>query len=93
MDQKRKDVFEKLIKEREYQDIYCELRELPKIHNIDNEVIILNKYINKCLKIRAEGIDDQSALTEIRKIASIAIRCLENHGCPERNQNDLMFNN
>jgi hypothetical protein len=29
--------------------------------------------------------NNQPSLNEIRKIAGIAIRCLENHGCPKRN--------
>ena len=80
-----KNVLNKLIIERDYQDQRCILKGLNQSPSIEGELLMLSAYINKaslkCIKSENKNID---TLHEIRKIAGIAIRCLENHGCPKR---------
>ena len=48
---------------------------------------MLHEYINRARIAWTDNFDnnnEEPARHMIRKIAGIAVRCLENHGCPER---------
>ena len=77
----RDNVFRAIEVERNYQDSLINER-LP----IGEEIALLIKYVHRALDKWTEDMYDvqMDSLIEIRKIAAIAIRCLENHGAPVR---------
>lgn len=54
--------------------------------SIGEEIALLLKYSNKALDAWSEDFvtPEIEALNMIRKIAGIAVRCMENHGAPLR---------
>lgn len=78
-------ILEKIKEERDYQDHICALKELPLQPTVEGELVMLKTYIDKTLLLWTKSPTNKNqSLSEIRKIAGIAIRCLENHGCPKR---------
>lgn len=78
----RDEVYEIINEEREYQE-KLESRPLP----IEGELLLLEEYVAKARNLYVHTISDQTETktrNEIRKIAAIAIRCIENHGTPRR---------
>jgi hypothetical protein len=85
MSETREQVYKKIDIERQYQD------SLSTQHfgtpTIEGELLMLQDYIDRARKAWVDNFEDNNeepARHFIRKIAGIAIRCLENHGCPER---------
>lgn len=78
----RFEVFLTLDQERKYQDTLNDGR----ILSIGEEILLIEEY---AVKARAEwtlsfeGVEWE-ALEHVRKMAAIALRCLEHHGAPER---------
>ena len=77
-------IFKKIRDERDYQDHLCTIKEMPLSPTVEGELVMLKTYIDKALQVWTKNPTDQPALSEIRKIAGIAVRCLENNGCPKR---------
>lgn len=79
-------VYERITKERDYQDHMCIINEIPTNPTVEGELVMLKTYVDKALPIwtKKQSKSNEVTLAEIRKIAAIAIRCLENHGCPKR---------
>ena len=77
-------VFQKISDERDYQDHLCTIKEMPLAPTVEGELVMLKTYVDKAMDMWTRNPNDQPALSDIRKIAGIAIRCLENHGCPKR---------
>ena len=77
----RDNVFRVIEVERNYQDSLISER-LP----IGEEIALLIKYVHRALDKWTEDMHDvqMDVLIEIRKIAAIATRCMENHGAPVR---------
>ena len=67
--------------EREQQDEWYNNRK-----SVAEEVLLLNRYIRKAENAWVDNTGDIPALHEIRKIAAIALRCLENNGAPLRQE-------
>lgn len=86
-------VLKKIKDERDYQDHLCTIKELPLDPTIEGELVMLKAYIDKTLILWTKNPSNIQVLSEVRKISGIAIRCLENHGCPKRNMSDMMKNN
>lgn len=80
----QEEIFERITQERDYQDHMCSLNNLPTNLSIDAELLMLKHYIDKAISIRTKDPHDRPALSEIRKITAIGVRCLETHGCPKR---------
>jgi len=76
---KREEVYELINKERDYQD-----RRHPKDASIPAELVMMQIYLTFALNDWAWKED---ARHQIRKVVALGIRCLENHGCPERMPN------
>lgn len=87
------EIFAKINGERDYQDHLCSFRGLPLDPTIEGELVMLKTYIDKTLLLWTKNPSNGQVLAEIRKISGIAIRCLENHGCPKRDVSDMMKNN
>lgn len=78
-------IFQKIRDERDYQDHLCTIKEMPSEPTVEGELVMLKTYIDKAFEVWTKNPNDQPALSEVRKIAGIAIRCLQNNGCPKRN--------
>lgn len=78
----RDEVYDLINKEREYQDgLGC--HPIP----LEGELLLLEEYVRKARTAYTETMGDQSETPTrdvIRKIAAIAVRCLEFHGAPPR---------
>jgi hypothetical protein len=77
----RDEVYAAIDGERDYQDTELGVGE----NSVPGEILILESYIARA---RASWVDDYNsrapALRMIRKVAGIAVRCMENHGAPKR---------
>ena len=84
---RRQNAFRAVELERNYQDSLIRER-LP----IGEEIALLLKYSHRALDKWTEDIHDiqKDSLIEIRKLAAIAVRCMENHGAPIRIHCDTM---
>lgn len=82
MSESRVKVYQKIDAERAYQD------NMSWNHagspTIEAELLMLHEYLGRARTAWTDNTDNEPALHMIRKIAGIAVRCLENHGCPER---------
>lgn len=75
---RRVDVYAVLDGEREYQESLN-----ARTLEVGEEIALLAAYAQKALNVWAANFDDPAelaALCEIRKIAAIAVRCMEHHG-------------
>lgn len=87
-----KQVVDKIKTEREYQDAcvskyfahYNKDAALDESRSIPAEILMIDHYLHEAQENWTHKHDDNDALDKIRKIAAMAVRCLENHGCPER---------
>jgi hypothetical protein len=87
----RHDVYKCIDSERKYQDMRwnTDLRE-DQIPDEDKPVAEWLNYIEYHLsKAKNENyhLNKESALDELRKVAALAVRAMEIHGCPERQIN------
>lgn len=79
----RKEVYELIDGERDYQAEMGARRVLP----IEGEMLLLSTYLRKAETVYAETFGDPGEMPTmdvIRKIAAIAVRCMENHPTPPR---------
>ena len=83
-------VLKKISDERDHQDHLCAMKELPLQPTIEGELVMLKTYIDKTLVLWTKNPSNAQVLSELRKIAGITVRCLENHGCPSRNMSDML---
>lgn len=72
----RKEVYEAINKERDYQD-----SRHPKDEPISAELVIMHIYLEQALDAWTYKEDARHL---IRKVVALGIRCLENHGCPDK---------
>lgn len=84
----RKEVYKCLDIERDYQDLrWGSRREKNNTPDAEKPPAEWINYIEHHLSKAKEQVyllEDENALAEIRKVAALAVRCLELHGCPER---------
>lgn len=81
---KREDVYKLIDSERKYQEqlpYYSE--EAEKKHPVSSWMIAIEKHLDNA-KAEVYKLDDAAALEEVRKIAAIAVACMENNDTPER---------
>jgi len=84
----RTEVYYKIDGERDYQDLRWSPRR-DKNNTPDKQkppaewINYIEYHLNKA-KEQVYLLEDENALAEIRKVAALAVRCLELHGCPER---------
>jgi len=84
----RQEVYAAIDSEREYQDRIWRLQEDPSFANeltIGEFVLLVQAYVDKA---RITWVDEPKPETEtlhiMRKIAGIAVNCMEQHGAPHR---------
>jgi len=85
MQQPRHEVFAAIEGERAYQDglgidrTFSEGR-----HEVAGHLVMMDTYLKKAVWAWTSNPGNHQALHEIRKIAAIAVRCMEQHGAPQR---------
>jgi len=82
----REEAFRVITLERNYQDLLTPSRVEPseRPHSVGEELVMLDTYIRKAKDAYTGKPGNIAALHEIRKIAALAVRCMENHGSLER---------
>lgn len=88
----RKEVYNRIDGERDYQDSRWDLRDKFK-SPVDEEKSIAEwiLYMEHHLALAKENVYyliNEQALAEIRKVAALAVRTMEVHGCPERTKKE-----
>ena len=84
----RSEVYRCIDGERDYQDWKWDVRKhensLPDEEKpVPEWINYIEYHINMC-KMSIYNLDKEQALSDMRKIAALAVRCLEIHGCSER---------
>lgn len=90
MKEEKESIFEKIKRERDYQDHLCSIKNMPLNPTIEGELLMLKSYIDKTITLWTKNPSSEQVLSEIRKLSSIGVRCLENHGCPKRYLSDVL---
>lgn len=80
----RESVYFMINKEREYQDNLGKDRTNGHLRSVGDELVLMDVYLQRAFNAWANNPGDIKALDEIRKIAAIAVRCMENHDAPMR---------
>lgn len=84
----RTEVYAAIDTEREYQDHIwpqSEGAELSPPHTVGEDILLLDEYVQRARALWTEEPKPESdTLNFIRKIAAIAVRCMEQHGAPKR---------
>lgn len=55
-----------------------------KDHGVAGQLVTLQVYTQEALTAWAKNAGDKKSLDALRKVAAIAVRALESHGCPKR---------
>jgi hypothetical protein len=70
--------------ERNYQDARFPSSASGPRHKITGYLVMFDTYLRRAIDGWTLGIGDRAALDNVRKLAGIAVRCLEEHGAPFR---------
>jgi len=81
---RRERVYKTIDGERDYQDNLGLDRVDGHTHTVGEELILMNVHLDLAKAAWVNNPGDIEALEQVRKIAAIAVRCMENHGNPER---------
>lgn len=78
-------VFAIIMGERMYQDAQLEKSRFQiEIQTVAAELLLMKSYLDKAMEAWTYNYGDAPALHEIRKVAALAVRCMENHGALPR---------
>lgn len=80
----RQEVYKVLDGERDYQDSYTKDKNYDDNHSTAEHLVLLRTYLSKAEESWCHNHGDQEALRQIRKIAGIAVRCMEENGAISR---------
>lgn len=79
----RNKVYEAIDSERRHQDLkWGTIDQHP--HEVGSWILILSAHVKDAMEAYAETPNDHGALEEIRKVAAIAVACMEQHGARPR---------
>jgi len=82
---KRGKIFGVIVGERHYQDAQLEKGRFQEpVHTVGEELLLMKVYLDKAIAKYAGNFGDAPALHGIRKVAALAVRCMENHGALPR---------
>lgn len=89
----RKEVFEAINTEREFQDTHWQQpgdpNGGPNQLTIGECILLIEEYASKArAEWRGEPKPETRTLEIVRKIAGVAVNCMEQHGAPKRDLND-----
>lgn len=80
------DVFNAIKSERTYQDHkWGTIKNRP--HDVGTWLLIMRVLMNKAEYAYASGIGEVETLNELRKIVSVGVACMEQHGIIQRKSN------
>ena len=87
---KRKEVYEIIDKERDYQErlSVSTFRHDDVDQSVPAELVMMKVYLDKAFNAYTANYGDQFALADVRKVTALGIRCLERHGCPRRSDEE-----
>lgn len=80
----RSAAFAAIDSERDYQDALTPERTSGEDHTVGDYITMLQQYQNEAVQAWTKNAGDDAALEIVRKIAGIAVRCMEEHGAPLR---------
>ncbi len=82
----RQAVYDAIDTEREYQDGLTPDRRDKREMVTGEELVLLREYVDRAFAnwTNTPGVNPEITLHDFRKIAAIAVRCMENHGAPHR---------
>lgn len=78
----RSDVYSLIDGERAYQD--SQSLGANSNFTVGEELVLLATYVDEALKAWTYNSGDFKALEKVRKVAAIAVRCMEHHPTPPR---------
>ncbi len=82
---KRGKIFGVIVGERNFQDAQQKGGRFQKeVHTVGEELLLMKRYLDKAIAKYADNFGDAPALHGIRKVAALAVRCMENHGALPR---------
>ena len=83
---KREDVYKLIDGERAYQDGLGtdRVEDNRQQRTVCEELVLLQVYVQRAMVVWANTPGDSEAEGMMRKIAGIAVRCMENHDAPGR---------
>jgi len=80
----RDQVYKAIDEERDYQDRLPEVRTDGSEHTVGDYIVMLNHYMQEMNREWTMNPGDGRALDVMRKIAGIAVHCMEDHGAIRR---------
>lgn len=80
----RQEVYEAINTERDYQDALPPTRTNGQPHTVGDYCTMLRHYVELLDTAWTLNAGDKAALDVMRKIAGIAVHCMEDHGAPRR---------
>ncbi len=82
----RQEVYLAIDTEREYQDNLTPARREKREMVTGEELVLLREYVDRAFAnwTNTPGVNPVTTLHDLRKIAAIAVRAMENHGAPPR---------
>lgn len=80
----RKEVYRAIDSERDYQEDLSAKRTDGRKHTVGEFLTMLRHYANEADAAWTMNPGDAAALEQIRKIAGIAVNCMEKWGAPKR---------
>jgi len=93
----RSEVFKHINEERDYQDWRWKTNKradaIPDEEKFPAEWLNYIKFHLEQAEVSNYLLDKDETMSEIRKIAALAVRAMEIHGCPERKIPSESFNN
>lgn len=54
------------------------------MHSVGEFLVMMDTYLKRAMRAWTEGAGDRDASDNIRKVAGIAVTCMEQNGAPER---------
>jgi len=88
---KRGKIFGIITGERMYQDAQLEKGRFQKqVHTVGEELLLMKSYLDKAVFGYTDNFGDAVALHGIRKVAALAVRCMENHGALPRESEEKL---
>lgn len=75
----REQIYQVINAERAYQNTRW-----PVEHDVSEELTLMRHYIRRADETWAVNIGDRECLCQVRKVVTIAVRCMEVHGAPLR---------
>jgi len=80
----RSQVYDLLDGERSYQNRFVQNNDYDKVQPVSGELLLMEQYLSKARENWVNNKGDEACLDFMRKVAGIAVRSFENHGCPPR---------